>query len=349
MRLAANGESGILKIAIYMENPEDELSRQILDTFTSREGAIIYITCKTEEEARECVNDYTVDFAWIFPSDLRERLAEVATKNYVKPVVTVVERWETVANIFAKEILCNALYPELSYDIYVNFMRNDLGLADISDSELREAYEMTLVEGNLFQMEYPDGEKAEESNYLLAPIRGILAIWLVLCGFAASMYFMQDEQRGTFMGMSSRGKFVMSYIEQAVLLSDTTVVLIVALKLSGTFTAWSREIICAVLFAVCVMAFCNLLRLLVGKPERLGSVIPLTLLCMMILCPVFIDVNGFKTIQYLLPAYYYLKGIHSDFYLYGILIYSVVLVILSILLDRLKTLYNFKTKKLRKS
>jgi hypothetical protein len=79
------------------------------------------------------------------------------------------------------------------------------------------------------------------------------------------------------------------------------------------------------------MAFCNLLRLVVGKPERLGSVIPLTLLCMLILCPVFIDVNGFGAIQYLLPAYYYLKGLHSDFYLYGMFVYSVVLIAISIL------------------
>jgi ABC-2 type transport system permease protein len=188
-------------------------------------------------------------------------------------------------------------------------------------------------------MEYPDGQQTENISYLLTPIRGILAIWLMLCGFAASMYFMQDEQRGTFSGMPVKHRLWMAFEAHAVLLFDAVVILLAACRLAGVFTVWYREILSAVLFACCTIVFCNLLRLLCRTPEILGSLIPLLLLGMMILCPVFIKVRGWKAVQYLLPPYYYLNSVHSTYYLYGMVVYILILAVLCALV------FQWKNKK----
>lgn len=333
MWLGAREDSGILKIALCLQNPEDELSAEIVEQFMEDSGVLRYVCCGTEGEARELVESGRADAAWIFPEDMGAAVGEAASQKKAAPIVTIVERENTVVLMFAREILTSALYPLFSYRIYEDFVREDCELPEISDRELREAYERTLREGSLFQMEYLDGQIQEETdNYLLTPVRGILSLWLVLCGFAAAMYFMQDEQGGTFSGMSAWHRLWLSFGMQGVLLCNGVAVLLLACRLAGVFTRLSGELVSAVLFACCIAAFCNLFRLLCRRLEWLGSCIPMLMMGMLFLCPVFISVRGWQAIQYLLPPYYYLKSIHSAFYLYGMACYTAVLAVLCILL-----------------
>ena len=335
MRLAAQQESGIVTIALCMRDPADELSAEIVEQLQKDRDVLRYVHCQTEEEARGLVESFRADAAWIFPEDLAGRLQASASRKQVRPVVTVVEREDSVPLTFSREILSGALYPFFSYAVYEDFVRDDLGL-EVEDEELLEAYERTLVEGSLFHIEYFDGQATGESNYLLAPLRGILALWLVLCGFAASMYFIQDEQRGTFSWMPVKHRLWMAFGFHAVLLTDAAAVLLIALKLAGIFTVWYKELIDAIFFMGCALAFCNLVRLLCGTLERLGCCIPILLMGMAVVCPVFINVNRFKPLQYLLPPFYYLRATHSTYHIYLMAAYICVVTALCVLMSAWK-------------
>ncbi len=314
MRLAAREESGIVTVALYMSDPSDELSGRVTEQLQSNE-VLRYVLCDTREEAESMVKGFRADAAWIFPEDLGASLREAAAHKLVVPAVTVIEREDNVPLTFSREILSSALYPYFSYAVYEDYVRDDLGL-EVSGGQLREAYERTLAEGRLFRLEYFDGQESEESHYLLAPMRGILALWLVLCGFAAAMYYAQDEQRGTFSRMPAKRRLWVAFGVQAVLLSDAAVVLLAACRLTGVFTVWGREIVNAVLFAGSTLMFCNLLRMLCGTPERLGSCIPVVMTAMAVLCPVFINVRGLEALKYFFPPFYYLNATHSTYHFY---------------------------------
>ncbi|MDE6640132.1 MAG: ABC transporter permease [Acetatifactor sp.] len=343
VRLGVREDSGIAKILLYLPNPEDELSFQIASGLMEDNGVLYYELCDSEEEARKAVESFQADALWIFPRDMRKTLADAAVSGLRREdgTVAVVQREDDVRMLFTRQILCAQLYPVFSYELYVDFVRNECGLPDVTDEELREAYNSTLVEGSLFRMEYLDGGPVEDSNYLLAPVRGILALWLVLCGFAGAMYYMQDEQRGIFSGLPISRRLSWAFGVQGVLLFDAIVIMLAALKIAGVFTTWSREIPAAVLLGSSVLVFCNLFRLLCRRPERLGSCIPLLLTGMLILCPVFLDIGGLRPIQYLLPPYYYLKSIHTTFYLWGMACYTIVLAFACILL------YHWQSRHMR--
>lgn len=315
MRLAAQQESGIVTIALCMRNPADKLAAGIVEELQADSNVLRYVVCETEEAARGMVESFQADAAWIFPEDLSGSIQASASHKRVKPVVTVVEREDNVPLTFSREILCSALYPIFSYAVYEDFVSDDLGL-EVDAGELLQAYERTLVEGSLFQIEYFDGQGMEESSYLLAPIRGILALWLVLCGFAASMYYIQDEQRGTFSWMPVKNRLWMAFGFHAVLLSDAVAVLLIACRLAGVFTVWYKEVANAVMFMGCALVFCNLARLFCGTLERLGCCIPILLMGMAVVCPVFINVNRFQVLQYFLPPFYYLRATHSTYHIY---------------------------------
>ena len=340
VRLGTREDSGIAKILLYLPNPEDELASQIASGLIENNNVLYYELCDSEEEARRSVESFQADALWIFPENTREALAESIGEGRVRHIVAVVQREDDVRMLFTRQVLCAELYPVFSYEMYVDFVREECGLPDVTDEELQEAYNSTLVEGSLFRMEYLDGEPVEEdSSYLLAPVRGILALWLVLCGFAGAMYYMQDEQRGAFSRLPVNRRLSWALGVQWVLLVDGAAVMLAALKIAGVFTTWKREIPAAVLFACCVLVFCNLIRLLCRRPEWLASCIPLLLMGMLILCPVFIDVNGPRPLQYLLPPYYYLKSVHAAFYLGGMACYAVVLAFVCFLLYRWQSRY----------
>lgn len=334
-RLGAGADSGVARILLYLPNQEDELAHQAVSRLMENNGVLYYELCASEEEGRKAVENFRADALWVFPENMKEALAAAASpgmggKNHT---VEVVQREDDVRMLFTRQILCAELYPAFSYEMYTDFVRKQCGLPDVTDEELLQAYNSTLVEGNLFRMEYLDGMPAEEgSSYLMAPIRGILALWLVLCGFAGAMYYMQDENRGMFSGLPFRAQVCWALGVQGVLLFDAVVIMLAALKAAGVFTTWRREIPAAVLSACCVMIFCNLLRLLCRRMELLGGCIPLFLTGMLVFCPVFLDVKGPRALQYLLPPYYYLKSIHASFYLGGMVCYSVILALVCLLL-----------------
>ena len=334
MRMAIQDDSGVMRLALCLTNEEDQISAKIVDSLMSEEGLLKYTLCTTEEEARELLIDYKVDAVWLFPENLKKDLQNAAQNKKIQPVITVIEREDNIALLLTREVLCKELYSFFSYEAYVDFIRDDIGLEEVSTEELQEAYNQTLVDGSLFQMEYLDGEQAEEISYLLAPIRGILSLWLVLCGFTASMYFIQDERNGVYARIPIRNRLLLAFAVQAVLLSDAIIVLLFACKVAGIITVWYREILSAVLFAGCTMVFCNVVRLLCRTMERLGSCIPILLMGMLVLCPVFLDMKKWRAIQYLLPPYYYLKSIHSMYYINGMVIYIAVMAIICVLIFR---------------
>lgn len=330
--------AGIATIALYL--PERDASAQeIADRLLDGRGVLRYLSCGDEEKARTLVETGEADAAWIFSEDLSERLEELGNKQRVRPVVTVVERKDSVPLILGREILSSAIYPSFSYRVYAGYVRDELGLAEMADEELRRVYDSVAVEGSLFQMVYPDetpGE-AEDFTYVQAPLRGILAIWFTFVGLAAALCFMQDEYRGVYGRLPVSKRLSVSYIAGAAFLLDAAVVLLLSCKLAGVFTNWKREVVSCAVFAVCVLAFANLLRMLCRTPRRLGMVFLPLLAAMLALCPVFLNLQYFRAGKLLLPPWYYLQSIHNTRYLYEMSVYTVMLVLASAVLQRLQS------------
>lgn len=329
--------AGIATVALYL--PEgDEAAEEIAGRLLDGRGVLRYLPCGDGEAARLMVETGEADAAWIFAEDLSAQIEALAGRRRVRPVVTVVERQDSVPLTLGREILSAAIFPSFSYAVYENYVRDELGLDRMTDEELRLVYDDVAVEGSLFQMVYPDetpGE-AEDFTYVQAPLRGILAIWFTFVGLAAALYFMRDEERGVYGRIPVAGRLKASYAAGAAFLLDAGLVLLLSCKLAGVFTNWKREVVSCAVFAVCVLAFANLLRLLCRTPRRLGMVFLPLLAMMLALCPVFLNLQYFRAGKLLLPPWYYLQSIHNTRYLYEMALYAVILVLISAVLQRVQ-------------
>lgn len=337
VRRLSTEPAGIATIALYL--PEGDASAQEISERLLDSGILRYLPCGDEEEARTQVETGEADAAWIFPEDLSERLEELGDKRRVRPVVTVVERKDSVPLILGREILSSAIYPSFSYQVYAGYVRDELGLEEMTDEELRRVYDSVAVEGSLFQMMYPDETpgNAEDFTYVQAPLRGILAVWFTFVGLAAALWFMQDEERGVYGRVPATKHLWASYIAGAAFLLDAVVVLLLSCKLAGVFTDWKKEVMSCAVFAVCVLAFANLLRMLCRTPRRLGMTFLPLLAAMLALCPIFLNLPYFKAGKLLLPPWYYLQSVHNTRYIYEMAIYTVILVLVSAVLQRVQS------------
>lgn len=333
----AREESGIAVIALYL--PEnDPAAVQVGERLLDRESVFRFLSCESREAAVELVQTGEADAAWLFSDELEEAIRELARKRRVRPLVQVVERKDSVPLILAREVLSAAVYPAFSYEVYESYVLEELGFTELDKKTIYRTYESVAVSGSLFQMIYPDGSsgETEDFGYVQAPLRGILAIWLTFLGLAAVLFFMQDEERGVYGRLSGIGRLFAFYGVGAVFLLDGTMIFLLCCRLGGVFTELRREVVCAAVFACCVLAFSNLLRLLCRTPRRIGMILLPLLAVMLALCPVFFELQYFRAGKLLLPPRYYLYAVHDDRYLYGMAVYTALLVLVSAVMQRLQ-------------
>ncbi|MBP1584552.1 MAG: ABC transporter permease [Lachnospiraceae bacterium] len=319
----ADEEAGIIRIGIYSEGGEESLSRRVADGFLQEESILRYIRYDSEEDAVSALSESSIDAVWIFPSDMEERLSQLAEKERIGAIVRVIEREDDVALVFTREVLCSRIFPLFIYDTYTEFIRENLG-DDVSEEELRSLYDSLLWTGNLFHGDGSESAETETGGYLLAPMRGVIAIWMVLAGMAALLYYRYDIRNGLYDAVPAGKRILHSFGLQAVVLTNCGVMGLCAFRILGIMTDPLKEILSMGLYIICISVFCNLLGFLSDSMEAIGVMIPFVIIVMIVLCPVFIDLRQFAMIRTFLPAAQYLAAVYGQKSLLHMCIYALL-------------------------
>lgn len=314
----AGEDSGMMTVALAQRG-QDTLAEELIASFDDSSQLIRYVVCESAREAEDLVRGGKVDMAWIFMDGLEARLeAFLAQPSEKNAMVDVLLREDDVTLRLAREKLSGVLYRQLSQRLYIAFVRENVPeLAVLSDAELMEHYRTRDITDDLFAFDETDPSMAnvQTVHYLTAPVRGLLAVVIVLCGLATAMYYIQDSRRGTFAWVSARRKPAVELGCQLVSLVNVTAVVLIALALAGHTGDLLRELVTALLYCLCCASFCMLLRRLCGSVRILGTLLPLLMVVMLVVCPVFFDFGVLRSAQYLFPPTYYINAIYNTKYL----------------------------------
>lgn len=334
MALAAREDSHILRIGLYAEPSDDPLAERIIEDLENLDGVIRYEACESEEELRSKVAYSQIDAGYLLPADLT-RLMEDYTAGrkgalpYGGHLVTVVANEDTVWLQLAREQFFGVLYPYFSEAIAEQFaleqeVSSDLDEADVRRS-VRQLYEQTHVEESIFRFAHSPAEPEPDWNdisYLTSPVRGMLALFVLLTGLATALYLLKDKKYGVFdwVKYGQRGHYDWIYLLSGTLVGGLAAY--IGLFFSGTFTDWTRELPLMGLLIFAVVGFSGLLCRIIRNLIRFATCIPLILLCSAVLCPVFATFPGLLPVKYLLPPYFYLNGLYGDSFLWYLSIYA---------------------------
>lgn len=334
-------DSGVLTIALASRTAEVEaLTRSVWDELQESQ-LICYVECESPEMATEMVRRGDANTAWIFEEDLEHKIYDfVARRSRQNAFVTIIEPEDRVMLKLLREILSGTMFPHCSRAVYLTYLReNAPELQLVSDEQLLQYYDNAGFDENLFLMTDIEGNPSHpegNENYLLTPIRGMLAVVVILAGLASAMYYIRDEELGTFTLVRQGAKPLVELGCQ--LISGVNVLLVVLLSLVLTRQAagFGREAVTALLYWLCVAAFSMAVRRLAGSIRALSMVIPILVVVMLVICPVFFDLGVLRQIQLLFPPTYFIVGVHNEKCLIYMALYTVASWLLCFGWDRIR-------------
>ena len=326
--VSRNSESGMLTVALAMQDNSDTIANDIITELSDNRGLILFERFETVKEASEAVEKGRADAAWIFSNDMDRKIKKFAAHTHPNNAfVVIIQREDNVLLRLSHEKLNTVLYPYISVALCGNYIYDHvLTLDDLPEEKLKEYYYSVNAEGeDLFEFVHMGDDTpvdVRESNYLTSPLRGLLAIMVVLSGFAVAMFYMQDEARGTFDRIPYRRRFVFSLSYHATAVVSTATVTFISLLLVGMAEFSLREITALLLYCLITVGFCMGARLLLRDIRILGVSTPVLVVAMTVLCPVFFNFAKIPAVQFLLPPYYYLNAIYSTKFILYMIIYA---------------------------
>lgn len=337
LALVAQEDSGFLHIALARES-DGAAAIEAMDTLVRDSTMIRYTVCDTPEEAERLVVSGSADAAWIFTEEADEAVRQLADKGTTrKTAVRSVERESSLLLQFAREKLAGSLYRLSSQQTYLIFTRTIIDETQMSDTELMDRYEAAIGGTKLLNFEQPSLGTGVKVGYLVAPMRGVLAVMMVLCAMTTALFFGQDEQKGTFSWVSLSRRPWMELACQVATVVPIGVVSMVSMVLMGVSGIWWREALLMLLYMLSCMWFAMLLRQLTARLHRLAILIPVLAVGMLAVCPVFIEANNLRVLQLLFPPSYYLYAAGNDRFAWYLLAYTAALAVLTLAVYRLRT------------
>ena len=332
-KIALSEDSSILKVALVAN--ESKAAEEIIDSLMKEKSVIKYVIFDSVEEARDAVNKQKTDVAWIFSQNFDEELKEFACDRSKKPIISVVEREDNIAQKLSRIRLFGGVFPKLSFEMFKNFIyENILDPDEIPEKYLLNYYNTDSADGDVVKIKVHNDQGAvSNNNYLTSPFRGILSILIIFAGISGAMMFLSDQASGMYDWLSPRKRLIPALGLTMASVSMTSVLVFIALLISGFVENIWVEILAILLFVGASTLFSTLFAVLFQSAGKLGALTPFLILLMLILCPIFFSIDGVKGITMLLPPYYYLNAIGDSKFLLYMFIYDIALFLLVITLN----------------
>ena len=329
LALFSREESGVLRVALVLEDPDDRAACAAVERLTEGESILLCVEMEEEAAAREAVRRGKVDAAWIFRADLEKKLDRFAQRGRAA-AVTVVEREDNVFLRLSREKLFAAIYPEASFALFKDYLSSELGAEELDRATLRRYYAAGTMTEEILRFETLDGEEIDAGdNYLTAPLRGVLAVLLVLCGMASGLYCYEEERSESYVWLPAPARRWLPLLSHGIAILPAALVALLAMKLAGVTVGLGRELLLMLLYLPAAAFFCELLRCLCPREEHYGALIPVLTLAMLVFCPVFLDLRLLQPLRLLLPPYWLLRAVWNGAELKGLLLYTGLLLVLT--------------------
>lgn len=333
-------DSGMFTVALACVDPEDPIAASMEEKLLGSSQLIRFHVYENPQQAEDVVASGKADAAWIFLDNMEGRIHTfLETRSKADAVVRIVEREQTVPSLITREKLTGVVFEACAKPFYLSYLRQHVPeLVDISDADLTAWFDEVNLNGQLFEFSDVSDQQSEAGEFLMTPVRGLLAVVTVLAGLATTMYYKQDEASGTFSWVPEQMHFPMELGYQLVSIFHMLLAVALALGLSGLHGSIGKELPVYLLFALVTAGFCMAAGKIFHGLRTLGVALPLLTIGMIVICPVFYDLGSLRFFQYLLPPTYFVNGLYNEKYL----VFGAVYVLLSFLLA-------FVLSKLRRS
>lgn len=348
----------LVRVALISGN--DEYSQNFVkDLLDSSNHVISYYQCYDENQMRKDVLTGKAECGYIMPDDMPRKIAQFSSKKK-QGIITAIVKKESISTKIVNEIIYGRLFSERAYPVLKDFINEKQPdrLTSAEDEKMYDTFSKYLIEPLMFSFEYADGSKNDllnnddiSHNYYMLPVRGILSVLILISSMSGVLMLSNDDRKNTwgFIKLSKRPAFNYFYIFMSIL--PIAICSLAAIFITGISTNVLNEIRLMVLYTLLLTGFSSLLKALIKNIYVLCSLIPVTVLLSLIICPVFIDIGSIvpqaRFVRLFLPTNYYLDSIYSGPAQLKMFILAVLVSLLAILKEMIaaRSGISFKKKK----
>lgn len=334
LKVTANQKSGFVQIGVV--NLSGDKGDIITENLKNEKSIINYVFYNKRDTAVSDLEADKLDSVWILPENIEKRIADFVnhpdSDNYI---IEVLKKEDSLKTRLALEKLSGAVYPFTSRPFFLKCVREetDFDFKNLSDKEILKYYDSYFNEGSLFKFAFPDGDtpaEQNEQNYMTSPVRGLLSAVLLLSGLAAAILYVSDDKRGVFSYAKSRERMIISLASILTAIINIGVVIYCSIFVLGVNTHFWRETGISLIFFINTTLFCTILCTVIKSLTVLSPVAVFITVADIFVCPIFFDYYVQKTPQLILPNSYYINSVHSNTYLKYSLVYTVILVLITL-------------------
>ena len=348
----------LVRVALISGN--DEYSQNFVkDLLDSSNHVISYYQCYDESQMRKDVLTGKAECGYIMPDDMPRKIAQFSSKKK-QGIITAIVKKESISTKIVNEIIYGRLFSERAYPVLKDFINEKQPdrLTSAEDEKMYDAFSKYLIEPLIFSFEYADGSKNDllnnddsSHNYYMLPVRGILSVLILVSSMSGVLMLSNDDRKNTWgsIRLSKRPAFNYFYIFMSIL--PIAICSLAAIFITGISTNVLNEIRLMVLYTLLLTGFSSLLKALIKNIYVLCSLIPVTVLLSLIICPVFIDIGSIvpqsRFVRLFLPTNYYLDSIYSGPAQLKMFILAILVSLLAILKEMItaRSGISFKKKK----
>lgn len=340
MRHLPAGDESLIRVGIAADNKEDALASSVIRRLVSVENssAVRFVRYETGSRLHAAVQKEEVLLGFLLPDDLSALFEAYATvpkdsggvlsaftgalsiasgtssdpeqkKAMADNAIRVICPSNDIVTKLEKEQFFGKLYSDIELSVlkcWLDARADDLSMTkEERDRFIDEAMAGYSVDVPFFRMTFQNGDtvlEGEASNYFLSPLKGMLAITLILVCFAAALFLMQDSARGLFVWVRPARLPFFHYLYLLIPTLDAGLFACIALALSGALQS-GNELPAFLLDLLCTVGFTNLLRVCLRRMPVFSATIPIVIMACLFLTPVFFDIRLVPALQACLPPY----------------------------------------------
>ncbi|MCR4841602.1 MAG: hypothetical protein K5848_08705 [Lachnospiraceae bacterium] len=346
-------DSDIIKAAVY-DCSGNEKIEQVTDKLISDGGAISYYRVDSLEQLKVDVLTNNAECGFVFDENLYQALIDENAENAIPLYKSTKSTMEDIA----KEEVFVALYHTYAPDLLKKYM-DDSGFYDDRTADEKAAMEKFMDEdflvycddGGAFNIVYNDDftgkvveediqKMADDRDYLLRPVMGTVALFVMMAALAGAIFKNIDEKQGVYATMGYRRR---PFINMLVIFIPTfmAAILGVACKyVTGIGGNFFKEVASMAVYCVLLTGFAYIITAITRSAVLICSMLPMFTIVSLLGCNMFVNivskVHGMKTIRFFLPPNYYLEQNRTVGGMFITLGLGAALMIIGVFIDRRK-------------
>ena len=294
--------------ALYYLDTDNDEAEYLYEALEDYDGLFIFEPANSERELINTVKKGKAECGYIIDSDIYQKMA----KHKYRDSIHVVVNDNTTLMPVINETLYAIIFPAATKEDVTRYLEEDSVVSpyydDIFDTaDIDELYEMYFTNGSTFRFEYsdePDNYTFTKESILLSPLRGTLALLILIAAFSGGLAFYKEAENPVFALWRVRFTFM---IVPVILLSFSA---LISLIIGGIFTDFVTEFSALLLYDTICIALCFILGLVIKKGSLYAGILPVVILGCLIFTPIIIDLEGLIPIldklSYIWPTKYYL-------------------------------------------